>query len=582
MICKRFTGVRQFEKYSVFYSEFILTLSGEKIESGMLVMTKYVLFFLLLLFHGELFCQVFSSSDLPIIIINTGGQNIPDEPKINATMGVIYNGPGIRNNLTDPYNNYNGNIGIERRGSSSQSFDKKSYAFETRMEDGSNNNVELLGLAEENDWTLHGPYSDKSLIRNALTFYLFNKMGRYSSHFRFCEVVLNGEYQGVYVLLEKIKRDKNRVDIANLKPEDIEGDELTGGYILKIDKKEGEEVDGWYSNYRPPWASDQRIYIQYHEPAPSEIMPEQKTYIHNYIDDFEDMLKSDHFADALTGYPQWIDVGSFIDFFLINELSHNVDGFRLSSFFYKDKDSSNPKITMGPLWDFNLAYGNADYYDGSSISGLFIDYDLVDWDSFQIPFWWRRLMEDPAYVHQVVNRWNDLRANILSGDSLNYYVDMFAEELDEAQKRNFQRWDILNQYVWPNNFIGGTYGAEINYLKSWIAQRSTWLDNYFNTVLALDSRDNFHNSVAQFELVSISPNPFNPVTTVTMHIAEAGGVSIRIYDVNGKLCSVLNERFYSPGTYRVSWNAAANPSGVYFIEMQAGQFRSVKKAILLK
>ncbi|MCB9058766.1 MAG: CotH kinase family protein [Calditrichae bacterium] len=541
-----------------------------------------VLFLILFSMNVSVYSQTFTSSNLPIIIINTGGQNIPDEPKISAAMGIIYNGPDVRNNLSDPHNNYNGNIGIERRGSSSQSFEKKSYALETRLEDGSNNNVELLGLAEENDWVLNGPYSDKSLIRNALTFYLFNKMGRYSSRFRFCELVLNGEYQGIYVLLEKIKRDKNRVDISNLKPEDIAGDELTGGYILKIDKTQGEEVDGWYSQYRPPWASNQRIYIQYHEPAPSDLMPEQKAYIRTYINNFEDMLKSDDFADPLTGYPQWIDVGSFIDFFLINELSRNVDGYRLSSFFYKDKDSVNPKITMGPLWDFNLAFGNADYYDGSSISGLFIDYDLVDYDSFHIPFWWRRLMEDPAYVNQAVNRWNDLRSNILSPDSLNYYIDSFANELDEAQKRNFQRWDILGQYVWPNNFIGGSYGAEINYLKSWIAQRSTWLDNYFNTVLSFENQENEQKPISHFELVSIAPNPFNPVTTLTMNIAKAGIVKVNVFDVKGRLCSVLKDRNYLPGTYRFTWNAAANPSGVYFIEMQAGQFRTVQKAILLK
>jgi hypothetical protein len=382
--------------------------------------------------------------------------------------------------------------------------------------------------------------------------------------------------------MEKIKRDKNRVDISTLLPEDISGDELTGGYILKIDKTEGEEVDGWISDYPPPWDPNDDIFIQYHEPKPSEITAEQKAYIHSYIDSFEDMLASDDFKDPLTGYPVWIDVGSFIDFFLINELSRNVDGYRLSSFFYKDKDSVNPKITMGPLWDFNLAFGNANYYNGSDITGLFIDYDLTDSDSFHIPFWWRRLMEDPAYSQQAANRWNALRQTIFHLDTLYAKIDEFTSYIWEAQERNFQRWQILNRYVWPNNYVGGSYIAEINYLKNWIAQRTAWLDYYFNSIVMIEDTKASDRPVADFELISIAPNPFNPSATIKIRVAEPGNIQVAVYDIHGRRVQSLIDKSFMPGVYNLKWDAEYMPGGVYFIQMQSGNFTAVQKAILLK
>lgn len=172
------------------------------------------------------------TSNLPIVIINTQGLTIPDEPKMTAKMKIIYNGEGVINSISDSLYHYDGWIGIERRGSSTQQFQKKSYSLETRLESGENNNVELLGLPRENDWILYAPFSDKTLMRNALIFTLSNETGWYAPRTRFCEVILNDEYMGVYVFMEKIKRDRNRVDIAKLNPDDTEGDQLTGGYIM--------------------------------------------------------------------------------------------------------------------------------------------------------------------------------------------------------------------------------------------------------------------------------------------------------------------------------------------------------------
>ena len=252
-----------------------------------------------MLFVGSIsFAQNFTQSNLPIVIIETYGQNIPDEPKITVDMGIIFNGPGEINYLTDPFNDYDGIVGIEKRGSSSQwFFPKDQYAFETRDAEGNNLNVSLLGLPAENDWILHAPYSDKSLMRNVLTYKWANEMGAYAPRTVFCEVILNGDYQGVYVLMEKIKRDENRVDIAEMDENDLAGDSLTGGYIIKIDKNEGAGNAGWESEFPPYPGAWQEVYYQYHYPKPENIKYQQKQYIQQFVNNFETVMNSSNFND---------------------------------------------------------------------------------------------------------------------------------------------------------------------------------------------------------------------------------------------------------------------------------------------
>ncbi len=195
------------------------------------------------------------STLLPLLIIDTNGEEIPDEPRIKAHMGLIHNETGAYNKLEDPYSEYDGQISIERRGESSQYFyDKKSFSIETQTSNGDNNNVSLLGLPEENDFVLNAPYGDKSLMRNVLSYRLFEKFGHYSPRTRFVEVIVNGDFQGVYVLTEKIKRDKNRVDIAKITPKDTTAEDISGGYLLRIDKiSDMEPYEYWESTIVPPF-----------------------------------------------------------------------------------------------------------------------------------------------------------------------------------------------------------------------------------------------------------------------------------------------------------------------------------------
>jgi hypothetical protein len=298
------------------------------------------------------------------------------------------------------------------------------------LRDANGDGVEapLLGMPKEEDWVLFAPYNDKSLLRDVLAYKLGRDQNRYAPRTRYCEVVLNGEYMGVYVLIEKIKRDKNRVDINKLDPVEITGDNLTGGYIIKIDKATGSGGDGWSSTFPPPLrGNDQLINFLYEVPKSEDIVPEQKQYIQQYVTDFETALASTTFTDPVNGYAKYMDAGSFIDYFIINEVSKNVDGYRISTFLHKKRDSDGGKIYMGPVWDYNLGFGNANYCTSGTTDGFVLEFNEVcpdDW--WLIPFWWKRLHEDPAYQAQLEARWTSLRGGPLSISTIHTYIDSVA------------------------------------------------------------------------------------------------------------------------------------------------------------
>jgi len=248
--------------------------------------------FLLSIFAST--AQPFTSSNLPIIVINTNGQTILDDPKITADMGIIYNGPGIRNNTTDAFNHYNGKIGIEIRGQSSQMFPMKSYGFELRDNAGNSQEKILFGLPKESDWILYAPYTDKTLMRNFLAYTMSREMGHWASNCIFVEVVINGDYKGIYVFMEKIKRGSGRVPITKMATTDVTGDAVTGGYIFSLDK----EPNGWFSSYATPNSTNgNKRQFSYVYPKVENMVQQQKDYIKSYVDSFENALASPQFQD---------------------------------------------------------------------------------------------------------------------------------------------------------------------------------------------------------------------------------------------------------------------------------------------
>ena len=412
--------------------------------------------------------------------VNTNNGTIVDEPKINAMMTISQN----------DVVSYDGAIGIEIRGASSQSFPKKSYGFETRDENNEDLDVSLLEFPEEEDWIFYGPYSDKSLVRNMLIYDLSRDISMYASRTKFVELSINDSKQGLYVFMEKLKRDANRININKLKDDENSGEDVTGGYILKIDKTAGTNLGEGYntsnsftSTFAPPSAAiNQKIHFLYDYPDAEDITNEQKSYISTYVSGFENALAADTYADPTVGYQSYIDMDSFIDFFLLNELSNNVDGYRLSTFMHKDK---NGKLKMGPIWDFNLAFGNADYCSGGETNVWAYKFnERCSSDFWQIPFWWKRLLEDPTFVAQLKNRWNNLRGSTFSEGYIMSKIDTYNSTLIKAGAidTNFSKWNILGTYIWPNNFVGTNYDEEENYLKNWITDRLSWLDSNINSL----------------------------------------------------------------------------------------------------
>ena len=516
---------------------------------------------------------IYEQSHLPIIKIDTYGIQIPDEPRIPAYMGIINNETG-NNNVNDNFNDYDGHITIERRGNSSQGNEKTPYRFETVDEEGDNRNVKLLGMPEENDWVLYAPWQDKTMIRNVLIYQLSNDIGRYAPRTRFAELFLNDEYMGVYVLMEKIKRDNNRIDISKLNPDEIEGDDITGGYILKFDwNYTGGNLGGFDSEY------DGNTY-NYHYPKPSDIVLQQEEYIQNYVAEFENIMLSDDYTNDSTGYPTMMNVESFVDFILLQELAKNVDAYRLSTYIYKDKESVDNRLTAGPIWDFNHGFGNCDYGETWEPENWLLEFNPEGGD--QMSFWWNLLWQDENFRMRVSQRYSELRSSIFSEQHIFDIIDDQVTYLGEAIDRNFSRWPILGSYIWPNYYVFGTYEEEVSYLKSWTSQRLTWMDN---EILQLKIEDQFNPSV--YILEQAYPNPFNPNTNIVYKLPEKSNVRIIVYDILGKEVKILVNGFQNSGSNIVQWNATNGQgqpvsAGLYFYSIDAGLFQQTKKMILLK
>jgi hypothetical protein len=505
----------------------------------------------------------FSSSNLPIIVINTNGQTISDEPGIIADMGIIYNGAGVRNNITDPFNNFNGKIEVELRGESSQMFPKKSLKIETRDVSGNNLNAALLGMPPENDWVLYAPYTDKTFLRDVMTFKIGNDMGHYAPRTRFVELVINGDYAGVYVLMERIKVDNNRVDIATLNPDEITGDDITGGYILRVDKIDGNDFPQWASMPSPQLAGAATINFQYFDPKGEDLVSAQQTYIKDFILKVGSSLTSSDFK-GVNGYRKYLDVPAAIDFMISNEIGKNVDGYIFSTYMHKNKDSEGGKLVMGPLWDFNLCYGNVDYWTNSQFAPGWM------WNDGQRMFWFRRMMADPWFAGQMKCRWTELRSTWMTDEYFTNYIDSVGSALDEAQDRNYKRWPILGTYIWPNQFVGQTYQQELGFLKQWTIERLNWIDaNLPGTCeVVTGTEDDLLNSI------EIYPNPSNSAFFIELakNIARER-VVIEIYDLMGQRVAIR-----SVDRNGLIWDGNA-ASGIYTAVIKIGG-RKVQKRIV--
>lgn len=408
-------------------------------------------------------------SNLPLLILNPFGQHISQGGRTPASVQLIEPDKGGMTTLAGKMD-YEGRGTLNVRGFSTLRQPKNSLTLRLVDENNDKTKVSLLGLPKESDWVLYAPYVDKTLMRDALAYELSNDMGRYAPRTRFVEVFIDRsggklsrrDYMGVYVLVEKIKRGKGRVDIAELSASDTGEPAITGGYIFKRDHSD---------RYEPSFRTSRGNQFFYVEPDPKEMSREQMTWLSRYMGRFEQALYGEEFRSPSKGYAAFLDVDAFIDQHWLIEMSKNIDGFRYSAFLYKDRGG---KLVTGPAWDWNLSFGNANYYDASDPSGWYTE-QLRDSEIC----WFRRLSEDPEFMQRTIDRWGELRRSVFSSTRILARVDEIAAQLNEAQGRNFSRWPVLGRRVHPNDYVGDTYEDEVKWMKQWIQKRLAWIDSQF-------------------------------------------------------------------------------------------------------
>jgi len=474
------------------------------------------------------------STELPLVIIHTQGQTIVPNTKVNCSMDIKYNGPGAITYLNGPSNVYSGSVGIEIRGATSSGYPQRPYGFETRTAAGANNNVSLLGMPAENDWVLLSNYNDRSLIRNTLAFKLFGLMGNYSPRASLCEVMVDSSYRGIYVLGEKIKRDSARVGIATLTPADTSGDELTGGYILQ--QNHWNASNSFQSNYSPIDHPGFDVHFLYEYPKPTDLHPKQKQYIASFIDSLETALYSANFADTQLGYRKYLDVNSFIDYFLINELARSNDGFKKSVFFHKDKNSKGGKLKAGPVWDFDWAWktmATCSLFDQNDGSGWAHHINDCPTDNYSCGYY-IRLLQDSTFANTLRCRYDNFRSTILDTNYLFAYIDSIENMVQKAQQRHFQRWPLLGMSgpAPEVNAIATTYAAELDTLKHWIAIRLQWLDTHIPGT-CIQQPSGVSNQAAS-ALFTYYPNPGNGLLHFDGELTSTSPMVMKILSITGQ------------------------------------------------
>ena len=531
------------------------------------------------------------ASNLPLVILNSFGREVEHDNKLPASARFI-DTEGGRSSLFRPAD-FDGRGDLNLRGNTSLRYLKRSFALKTRDDSSQAKSVSILGFPKDNDWILYAPYPDKTLLRDVLAYDLSRQMGRYASRTKFVELFLNQvggrlgkrHYMGVYVLEEKIKRGKERVNIQKLGTNDNAEPNITGGYIFKKDHWDTPgsvtpTVEGMPGGFgggsgnrygyptgpggfpadpqgflpftgggrrtgrgsgpadrpmfdefrnllgggndaaRPPQPGE-RVRIEggprggpdgggmrdqpfsfgrgfgnqssdeafrtgqgneffYVEPKANEITPAQKAWLQRHLAEFERALYGPDFKDPAKGYAAYIDADSFIDHHLLVELTKNIDGFRFSTFFQKDRGG---KIKLEPIWDWNLSFGNANGKQGQIAEYWY--WPQLDDNQYS---YYRRLFEDPDFGQRYVDRLGEARATVFSNSNLMARIDALVAELGGAVGRNYERWPILSRRIWPNTFLGKTHDDEINYLKDFTRQRLAWIDRQFLAAPALSQQ----------------------------------------------------------------------------------------------
>ncbi|MCJ8320191.1 MAG: CotH kinase family protein [Colwellia sp.] len=380
--------------------------------------------------------DLIQSTGLPIIYVDTENSAEIDskDDYVNGTVSI--QGGLEFTDLADT------SMKIRGRGNSTWGHPKKPYQM--KLSDKN----EFLGMPAKKKWLFLAEYSDKTLLRNTIAFEMgYISQLDWTPRTTFAEVHLNGVYNGTYNITEKVEEGDNRVAIGDT------------GYLLEIDQPDRLDPDD---------VSFRTSHFLLNIKAPDLVQASSEyNYIKYHLNAFEDVLMGSQFKDPIDGYEKYIDVDSFIDWYLINEITKNVDAKSFSSIYLNLIPGE--KIKMGPLWDFDLSFGNVDYADSQYVEGFWIKNNA----------WYTRLFQDPAFVEKIKIRFGYFKQNqqfILDK------IDSHAQKLQWAQQENDNKWHTLGMYVWPNPVVFDTYDEEVEHLKSWYIDRMNWLDTAYNNM----------------------------------------------------------------------------------------------------
>jgi|LGOV01.1.fsa_nt_gb hypothetical protein len=405
-------------------------------------------------------------SQLPLIIIETKGQQIIKDALIWSEIKIVDKENG--NSPVDKSPSFETDATIKLRGSSSYAtFDKRQYRIEfyENEESTKDNDYSLFGMGSDNEWILYGPFLDRTLIRNHLMYGLSRDIMEWAPDSRYCELFLNGEYHGVYLAVEPITNGENRLDLSKFG--------LLSGQTPYIIRREnyGSEKNVIHTYSELMGYTFQELSVEY--PGSKKLTEKQFQWIEGNVSAFEESLYSDEFANEKTGYANYINVDSFVDYYILNEVAMISDAGRISTYSYKKLDDQLNMV----VWDFNNGFNN-------------YPWDNKSYDAFQVngSNWFNRLLEDRGFVDKVIKRYDELRNGILSTEKINSHIDDDVIILGEAINRNYEVWGYtFNEKMLSSDSEGNVrdpknYDEAIVLLKESINKRLGFLDENIDSL----------------------------------------------------------------------------------------------------
>ena len=455
--------------------------------------------------------QLFQLTNLPLVVVNTDGMRMMQskDDKVNSTVHIISDGGTSLLSKKDTE--------CKGRGNASWNFPKKPM----RLKFPKKQTVLPDAPAKCKKWTLINNYGDKSLMRNKIAFHMSRGIGlSYTPYCQFVDLIFNGEYQGCYQLCDQVEVNPGRVEITEMTPDDIEGEALTGGYFIEIDAYANQEAS-WFESLRG-------IPVTIKSPDDDEITPEQSAYIKDYFNKFETAVFTYGFTSETTGYRKYLNLDSFLQYFIVGELDGNTDYFWS---IYMSKERGEEKFVVGPVWDVDLGFDNdyrtypiankTDfiYRSGGSVASSAVK-RLVD----------RILVSDTKARERLKYLWSDARVNRHYNPT--YYcklVDRYAEQLAQSQELNFKRWNILGESVHMNPAVSGSYEGEVQRVKDYLNGRFAQLDRIIGTVeVEVTNPD-----IDQEELEDDGTGAVEQVKTSNRCRVAVDGACVRFIDTEG-------------------------------------------------